>query len=312
MSTVTDTRLNTAKIIGAIVSVQLGAALAASLFDRVGSAGMVLLRLGFASIVLLGVSRPALRGRARRDWLLTGVFGVLMATMNLTFYAAVERLPLGLAVTLELLGPLGLAVAMSRRLRELGWTALAIVGVVLLGESGHHIDRVGVACALIAAGCWAGYILLSRETGRRSDGIDGLALAITVGALISAPFGIASGGMTLLQPSILLAGTGVALLSSVINFCLELSALRTVPARAFGVLMSLSPVAATVAGFVVLSQHLQLIQILAIGCVIAASAGTVRSAAPAGSADQGGQASSPGAPEEVSPTAGNRAAGSCR
>lgn len=267
--------VNTAMIVGAIISVQVGAAIAATMFDEVGAAGMVFLRLGFASIILCALGRPKLRGRTRRDWQLTAVFGVLMAVMNLTFYAAVDRLPLGLAVTLELLGPLGLAVAMSRRAREFAWTALAIVGVVLLGEGGDHIDALGVVFVLIAAVGWAGYILLSAETGRRSDGIDGLALAITAGAVVAAPVGIVDGGAALLRPSILLAAVGVALMSSVINFVLELAALRQVSPRAFGVLMSLSPVVAVIAGFVVLDQRLTLLQIVAVACVIVASAATV-------------------------------------
>lgn len=267
--------VNTAMIVGAIISVQVGAAIAATMFDEVGAAGMVFLRLGFASIILCALGRPKLRGRTRRDWQLTAVFGVLMAVMNLTFYAAVDRLPLGLAVTLELLGPLGLAVAMSRRAREFAWTALAIVGVVLLGEGGDHIDALGVVFVLIAAVGWAGYILLSAETGRRSDGIDGLALAITAGAVVAAPVGIVDGGEALLRPGILLAAVGVALMSSVINFVLELAALRQVSPRAFGVLMSLSPVVAVIAGFVVLGQRLTLLQIVAVACVIVASAATV-------------------------------------
>jgi len=267
--------VNTAMIVGAIISVQVGAAIAATMFDEVGAAGMVFLRLGFASIILCALGRPKLRGRTRRDWKLTAVFGVLMAVMNLTFYAAVDRLPLGLAVTLELLGPLGLAVAMSRRAREFAWTALAIVGVVLLGEGGDHIDALGVVFVLIAAVGWAGYILLSAETGRRSDGIDGLALAITAGAVVAAPVGIVDGGAALLRPGILLAAVGVALMSSVINFVLELAALRQVSPRAFGVLMSLSPAVAVIAGFVVLGQRLTLLQIVAVACVIVASAATV-------------------------------------
>lgn len=266
---------NTAKVVAAIISVQVGAAIAATMFDEVGAAGMVFLRLGFASIILCTFGRPNLRGRTRRDWQLTAAFGVLMAVMNLCFYAAVDRLPLGLAVTLELLGPLGLAVAMARRAREFAWTALAIVGVVLLGEGGEHIDALGVVFVLIAALGWAGYILLSAETGRRSDGIDGLALAITAGAVLAAPIGIVSGGAALLRPHILMAAVGVALMSSVINFVLELSALRNVSPRAFGVLMSLSPVVAVIAGFVVLGQRLSLLQIVAVVCVIVASAATV-------------------------------------
>ena len=195
--------------------------------------------------------------------------------MNLCFYQAVGRLPLGMAVTIELLGPLGLAVALSRGARELGWAGLAIVGVALLGGGGQHLDGLGVVFALAAAACWASYILLSAETGRRFARVDGLAIAMVFGAVVALPFGVASGGAGLLSPTVLLVGAGVAVLSSTVNYSLELSALRRVPARTFGVLMSLSPVAATLAGFLVLGQRLSVVQLGAIACVIAASAGTV-------------------------------------
>jgi threonine/homoserine efflux transporter RhtA len=195
--------------------------------------------------------------------------------MNLCFYEAVDRLPLGMAVTIELLGPLGLAVAMSRRWRELAWCGLAIVGVALLGEAGHDVDPAGVAFALAAAGCWAGYILLSRETGRRFRRFDGLALAMGVGVLVTGPIAVGVAGTALLSPTVLAAGAVVAVLSALIPFSLEIVALRRTSPRTFGVLMSLSPAAATLSGFVLLHQQLGVVQLTAIACVIIASAGTV-------------------------------------
>ena len=270
-----NTGAGVAMVAGAVLSVQLGAAVAKLVFPLVGPSGVVLLRLVIAAVALGLIVRPRLTGRTRRDWLLAAVFGVVLAVMNLCFYQAVDRLPLGLAVTIELLGPLGLAVAMSRRAVELAWVGLAIVGVLLLGEGGQHLDPIGVMFALLAALCWAAYILLSAEAGRRFARVDGLAIAMVFAAVVAVPFGIASGGMTLLTPKVLLAAAAVALLSSVVNYSLELVALRSVPARTFGVLMSLSPVAATLAGFLVLGQRLGVVELVAITCVILASAGTV-------------------------------------
>jgi inner membrane transporter RhtA len=262
-------------VIVAMCSVQSGAALATKMFERVGPSGMVFLRLSIAAVILTAFARPRLRGRSRHDWATTVGFGLVLATMNLSFYEAIDRLPLGLAVTIELLGPLGLAVALSRGTRQFAWAGLAIVGIILLGGRGGHLDPVGVMFVLVAAGCWAGYILLSAETGRRFVGVEGLAVATAVAALVAAPFGVASGGAALWWPSTLAVGAGVALLSSVFSYSLELTALRRVPARVFGVLMSLSPVAATLAGFVLLGQRLTPLQLVAVACVIVASAGTI-------------------------------------
>lgn len=266
---------STAMVVGAIVSVQVGGAFAVTKFDEVGAPGMVFLRLSWAAVILCAFSRPRLRGRSKHDWMVTAAFGALTGTLCLTGYAAVARLPLGLVVTLQLLGPLGLAVAMSHRAREFAWTAVALIGVILLGRSSGHIDLLGVVLALIGAATWAGYILLSAETGRRFDGVDGLALALAVGAILVAPVGIASGGTALFRPGMLLFGIAVALTTSVINFGLELAALRQMSPRAFGVLMSLSPAMAALAGFVILHQRLSPMQLTGIGLVIAASAATV-------------------------------------
>lgn len=267
--------VNTTMVVAAIISVQVGGAFAKTTFDEIGASGMTFLRLGFAAIVLCAIGRPTLHGRSRRDWLLTAAFGALMAVLCLASYAAVDHLAIGLVVTLQLLGPLTLAVVTSRRVREFAWTGVALAGVVLLGQTGSHIDPLGVLFALIGGASWVGYILLSAETGKRTAGVDGLALAISAAALITAPIGIAGAGTALLRPHILFVGFGVAMMTSVINFGLELIALREMRPRTFGVLMSLSPAMAALSGFVVLGQRLELLQIVAIGLVIAASAGTV-------------------------------------
>jgi inner membrane transporter RhtA len=257
-----------------VTSVQLGAAVAASLFHRLGAPGTVLLRQGLAAAVLLAVARPGIAGRPRRDWRLVLVFGLVLAAMNVCFYEAVARLPLGIAVTIELFGPLGLAAALSRTAREWGYVALAVVGVVLLGGATHHLDRIGVVFALAAAIGWASYILLSRRTGRSFDGVDGLALAMVVATVAVAPFGIATGGARLIQPGALATGFAVAMLSAAIPFSLELHALRAVGPRTFGVVMSTSPAIAAAMGWAVLGESLGPLQAAAIACVVVASAGT--------------------------------------
>ena len=283
MPTQRSALVNSSMVVGSIVSVQVGGAVAATVFDEVGSSGMVLLRLGFAAVILCAFSRPTLRGRSGRDWAVTAAFGVLTAVVCLTGYAAVDRLPLGLVVTIQLLGPLGLATAMSRRAREFAAAAVAVGGVILLGETGGTIDGLGVAYSLIGAAAWAGAILLNAETGRRTDGVDGLAMAIAVAAVVVAPIGIIGGGSALLRPGVLLIGVAVAMMTSVINFALELAALRQMSPRTFGVMMSLNPVMAAFAGFVVLDQRLGALQLVGIALVIVASAVTASGAdSPAG------------------------------
>ena len=258
-----------------IVSVQLGAAIAASLFDQLGAPGTVLLRQGLAATVLVAVARPRIRGRVRRDWHVVAAFGLVLAAMNVCFYEAVERLPLGLAVTIELFGPLGLAAALSRTVRELSYLALAVAGVVLLGGVTDHVDAAGVAFAITAALGWASYIMLSRRTGSRFDGVEGLALAMIVATVAVAPLGIATGGTRLIEPRLLATGLAVAMLSGAIPFTLELHALRTVGPRTFGVIMSTSPAVAAAMGWAILAEPLGAVQAAAIACVVAASAGTM-------------------------------------
>ncbi|MFI5689146.1 EamA family transporter [Streptomyces sp. NPDC051636] len=266
------------------VSVQFGGALAVTLMPRAGALGVVTLRLLAAALILLLVCRPRLRGHSRTDWGTAIVFGITMGTMNGLFYEAVARIPLGPAVTLEVLGPLTLSVLASRRAINAVWAGLALLGVFLLGGGGFSdLDAVGVAFALGAGAMWAAYIVFSARTGRRFPQADGLALAVAVAALLCLPVGIAESGGRLLDPTTIALGSAVAILSSVLPYTLELLALRRLPASTFAVLMSLEPAIAATAGFMILDQTLSLTQAAAITLVIAASMGAVRTQAGRGS-----------------------------
>ncbi|GAA2319385.1 EamA family transporter [Streptomyces hawaiiensis] len=259
------------------VSVQFGGALAVTLMPRAGALGVVALRLLVAAVVLLVVCRPRLRGHSRTDWGTVVVFGITMAAMNGLFYQAVARIPLGPAVTLEVLGPLALSVFASRRAINLVWAALALAGVFLLGGGGFSgLDPTGAAFALGAGAMWAAYIVFSARTGRRFPQADGLALAMAVGAVLFLPLGIAESGTKLLDPVTLGLGAAVALLSSVLPYTLELLALRRLPASTFAILMSLEPAIAATAGFLILDQALSAAEAAAIALVVAASMGAVR------------------------------------
>jgi inner membrane transporter RhtA len=271
----------------AVGSVQFGAALAKTLFDEAGAGGTVFLRVLFAAAVLAIVWRPRTRERPGRDLWLAAAFGLTLAGMNLAFYAALDRIPLGVAVTFEFVGPLGVAVAASRRRLDLVWVVLAAVGILLLADFGEFggLDAAGVGLALLAGAFWAAYILLSARTGRAFPGGSGLALAMIVASALLAPVGIADAGDALLDPLVLALGLAVAMLSSAIPYSLELEALRRLPAGVFGVLMSLEPAVAALAGYVVLGETLGVREVAAIGFVVMASAGAARSASPAGPPD---------------------------
>ncbi|MFF9770623.1 DMT family transporter [Streptomyces sp. NPDC014636] len=265
-------------VLAGCVSVQFGGALAVTLMPRAGAPGVVALRLLAAAVVLLLVCRPRLRGHSRADWGTVVVFGIAMGAMNGLFYEAVSRIPLGPAVTLEVLGPLALSVLASRRAINALWAGLALAGVFLLGGGGFgDLDPTGVAFALGAGAMWAAYIIFSARTGRRFPQADGLALAMAVAALLFLPIGIASAGTRLLNPTTIALGSAVALLSSVLPYTLELLALRRLPASTFAILMSLEPAIAATAGFLILGQSLSATEAAAIALVIAASIGAVRS-----------------------------------
>jgi inner membrane transporter RhtA len=263
-------------VVAGIISVQFGAAIAKDLFTLVPPTAMVWLRLMTSAIVLLIMVRPQLAGHSGRDWLIVLGFGVNLMIMNWSIYQSFARIPLGIAVTIEFLGPLAVAVVGSRRLIDLMWVVLAGGGVALLGLSRVSLNFAGVGFALLAAVAWAGYILLSAQTGRRWPGLTGLAIASVVGAIVLAPPAIFEAGSRMLNPTVLTLGVGVGLLSSVIPYSFELIALRRIPPRVFGILMSLEPAAAAIAGMLVLGEFLTLIQWLAMACVVIASIGATR------------------------------------
>ncbi|MDQ6775015.1 MAG: EamA family transporter [Actinomycetota bacterium] len=261
-------------MVGAIASVQFGSAIAATLFARVGPGGAVLLRLVSASVVLVALWRPRVRGRTRREFLLALAFGLVLAGMNLSFYAALHRIPLGIAVSIEFLGPLAVAVGGSRRSIDLLWVALAAVGILALTHGGtRHLSAVGVAFALAAGYLWACYILLNARIGRAFEGGTGLSLAMCIGSVAALPVGVIDGGAHLLEPRSLLLGTAVGMLSSAIPYSFELEALRRIAVNVFGVLMSLEPAMAALAGLIVLGQGLSARALVGIALVVAASAG---------------------------------------
>lgn len=260
----------------AVGSVQFGAALARTLFDEAGPAGTVFLRVAFAAIVLAILWRPAIKGHSREDWRLIALFGLSLAAMNLCFYEAIARIPLGLTVTFEFVGPLGVAVAGSRRALDLFWVACAAAGILLISAPGtSDLDPLGVAFALAAGAWWAAYILLSARTGRTFPGGSGLSLAMCVAALLLLPIGIPAAGDALFDPEVLLIGAAVAMLSSAIPYSAEFEALRLLPEHVFGVLLSLEPAVASLAGYLVLDQELGVRELAGIALVTAAVAGAV-------------------------------------
>lgn len=264
------------------VSVQFGAALATTLFDDLGPAGTSLLRIGLAAAVMALAFRPSVRGLGRADARLVVAFGLTLGVMNLAFYEALDRIPLGIAVTIEFAGPLAVAVLGSRRPLDLVWTALAAVGIVLLANPGGaaSLDALGAAFAVVAAVCWGLYIVLAAKAGPRFRGADGVTIAMVVAALVPIVPGVAEAGAELLRPELLLVGVAVGVLSSAVPYGLETEALRRLPRHVFSVLMSLEPAIAALAGFLVLGQGLGARELLAIACVVAASAGASRNAAP--------------------------------
>ena len=266
-------------VIGAIGSVQFGSAIAATLFARIGPGGAVWLRLVLGTVILLLLWRPRLRPRAytRQQLLLACLFGLVLGFMNLSFYSAIHRIPLGIAVTLEFVGPLTVAVAGSRRPIDLAWVAIAAVGIIALTQGDtHHLNALGVAFALLAGALWGTYIIVNARVGRAFAGGTGLTLAMCVASVVILPFGIAQGGSRLLEPRSLALGAAVGLLSSAIPYSCEIEALRRIRASVFGVLMSIEPAMAALAGFIVLGQSLGARTLLGMALVVVASVGAAR------------------------------------
>lgn len=268
----------------AIISVQFGNAIAGSYFSEVGPLGAAALRLGFAAVILLVVIRPRVRGWDSRTWVGVGMLGLGLAGMNLLIYQAIASIPLGVAVTIELLGPLGVAVAGTRRWRDLGWVALAGLGVVGLWLSGSgdgegSLALLGVLAALGAAAFWALYIVASARLGPRARGVDALAVAMVVAAIMVVPLGAApASAAVVVDPLLLLVFAGIAVMTSAVPYALEFIALKRMPTRVFGVLSSLGPAVAALAGLLVLGQTLDLLQLVAIAAVVVACAGAVATA----------------------------------
>ena len=262
-----------------ILSVQFGAGVAKTLFDEVEPTTIVWLRLVTSAVVLLAIARPALRGRTGHDWVVVVAFGLILGLMNWSIYQSFARIPIGLAVTLEFVGPLTLAVLGSRRARDLVWVGLAGLGVLLLGLQPGDLTWAGVGFALLAGACWAAYILLSQQTGARWQGIDGLAVASVVAALLLTPLALGRYADELSDTRILLLGALVGLLSSVIPYTCELVALRTMRPAVFSILMSLEPAAAALAGLLVVHELLGPVQLVAMACVVVASVGATRTGA---------------------------------
>ncbi len=264
-------------VLGAIASVQFGSAIAATLFASIGPGGAVWLRLLFGTLILVPLWRPRWRGHTRRELMLAVLFGLVLASMNFSFYSSIHRIPLGIAVTFEFVGPLTIALVGSRRPLDLVWVALAAAGILALTRGGvHDLDGLGVALALLAGGLWAAYILLNARVGRAFEGGTGLSLAMCVGTVVMIPLGIAQGGSHLLEPRSLLLGAAVGLLSSAIPYSFENEALRRIDPAVFGVLMSIEPAMAALAGFIVLGQGLEARAVIGIALVVVASVGAAR------------------------------------
>lgn len=264
-------------VLGSVISLQFGAAFASQLFGQIGAPGATALRLGIAALMLAVVVRPKFRQE-------TLVLGMTMAGMNGTFYLALDRIPLGVAVTIEFLGPLGLAAVLSRRARDFVWVGLALLGVVVLGVreyTGAKLDLIGVALALLAAVFWAFYVLAGRKLATAGLGTGGLAGASLIAAALTLPYGLSTAGAALFEPKILLLGTLVALLASAIPYTLEIRALKTLQASTFGVVLALEPAAAALAGALMLGQHLSVISLCGIALVITAGVGAALRKAPA-------------------------------
>jgi threonine/homoserine efflux transporter RhtA len=265
-----------------IVSVQFGAGLADRLFAQIPPAAVTGLRLWTAALAMVALSGPGFARSVRDLWKRRGFadvgiavsFGISLGVMNFSIYQAFARIPLGVAVTIEFLGPLAVAVAGSRHLRDVGWVVLAGIGVVLLTQGGHgHLDLTGVIFAGVAAICWAAYIVLSAATGRRFPGSSGLAIAMVVAAVLVTPPAVVAGGRAMFRPAVLATGAAIGVLSSVIPYRLELESLRRMPMRLFGVWMSMEPAVAALIGLIMLGQHLSIAEWVAICCVMVACAG---------------------------------------
>jgi inner membrane transporter RhtA len=267
-------------ILLAVFSVQGGATIAKGLFPVIGPTGTAAVRIGVSAIILLAIFRPPVRRFTSTQWRAVVPYGITIGVMNLLFYQALVRIPLGLAVTLEFVGPLGVAVAGSRRALDVIWILLAAIGIVLIApwQAGSAIDPLGVALALLTGGCWAAYIILGGRVGKLLTGGVPVATGMSIAALTVLPFALVGGRLGSFVPHLYAAGAAVAVLSTALPFTLEMSALRALPGRTFSVLMSLEPAVAALCGLIFLGEHLTKAQWTAVGLVIAASVGATLTA----------------------------------
>jgi len=263
----------------AIISVQCGAAIAKTLFPAIGAAGTASIRIGVSAIILLLAYRPNLKAITREQWKIVVPYGLSLGAMNLIFYLAIERIPIGLAVTLEFIGPLLVAIIGSKRLIDYCWILLAAAGIVLIAPwSNERIDPLGVLFALIAGGLWAAYIVLGGKISRIMNDGQAVSTGMLFAAVLILPFGFYENGLANLTPKLFGMGVALALLSSAIPFTLEMKALGQLPPRTFSILMSLEPAAASVCAFIFLQENLNFYEILAVVCVVAASVGSTLTA----------------------------------
>lgn len=259
----------------AIISVQSGAAIAKTLFPSIGAAGTASLRIGISALILIAVYRPKLTKLTKEQWKFVIPYGLCLGAMNLVFYFAIERIPIGLAVTLEFIGPLMVAVLGSKRAVDFLWVLLAAAGIVLIAPwTTNGVDILGAALATLAGAFWAAYIVLGGKISQKMDGNEAVATGMLLAACLVVPFGIFGGGLEGLTPKFLGMGIALALLSSAIPFTLEMKALGRLPARTFSILMSLEPAAAAICAFIFLQEYLSFNEILAVVFVVAASAGS--------------------------------------
>ena len=277
-------------VLAATVSVQAGAAIAKGLFPALGATGTAGMRIALSALMLLAAFRPALTRLSAAQWRLVVPYGACLGLMNTVFYASLARIPLGLAVTIEFVGPLAVAVFGSRRALDLVWVLMAGVGIALIapwhraaGPTSATIDPLGLCFALLAGGCWAAYIVVGARLSRQLAGGAAVSAGMLVATLTVLPIALAGGGLAHLTPRLALAAAAVALLSSALPYALEMIALRALPTRTFSILMSLEPAVAALCGLVFLGERLAGAQWIAIALVITASLGatmTARQAVP--------------------------------
>lgn len=261
-------------VLAAIVSVQAGAAIAKGLFPALGATGTASVRIGLSALILLAVNRPNFKNLNKAQWMAVVPYGLCLGAMNVIFYMSLERIPLGLAVTLEFIGPLLLAVSGSRRVIEFLWVLLAAAGIAFIAPwSEKSIDLLGALLALLAGGFWAGYIVLGRRTSKILEDGQAVSIGMIFATMIVLPFGIAGGGLANFTPIMILSGSALALLSSAIPFTLEMNAMRKIPAQTFSILMSLEPAVAALCGLLFLHEKLSLYEWMAVALVVIASAG---------------------------------------